>query len=140
MSLTISNLELEAMGMLEESTGALATDVVFTHSSIIFVVKQGDLGKVIGKQGKNIQRLKRLFSREVQVIEGSHELKHFVSNLFAPAAVQDVKQSSSQGKKVLLVKVDAKSKGMAIGSRGEKINRARLMLKRHYGIEEVKII
>ena len=140
MTLTISNAEFEAMGMLEKSTGALATDAVFTDSAIIFVVKQGDLGRVIGKKGMNIERLKRLFARDVQVVESAPELKHFVSNLFAPAQVQEVKQNSSGEKKVLMVKVDAKSKGLAIGTRGEKINRARLMLKRHYDIDEVKII
>lgn len=128
------------MGMLEKSTGALARDAVFTDSTIIFVVKQGDLGRVIGKQGKNIQKLKRLFSREIQVVEEASELRHFVSNLFAPAQVQEVKENSADGKKVLFVKVDPKSKGLAIGSRGEKINRARLLLKRHYGVDEVKIV
>ncbi len=128
------------MGMLEKSTGALATDAVLTDSSIIFVVKQGDLGRVIGKQGKNIEMLKRLFSREVQVIEGSPELAHFAANLFSPAKVLEVKENASQGKRVLFVKVDPKSKGLAIGSRGEKINRARMMLKRHYNVDDVKII
>ena len=141
MTAVISNAELEAIRMLEQGTGALAKDVVFTPSAVVFVVKQGDLGKAIGRQGKNIWRLEKMFGRGVQFVEEATELRNFAANLFAPAQVLEVKQSNSAGgKKMVFVKVDAKNKGLAIGAKGEKINRARTMLQRHFGIDDVKIV
>jgi len=140
LSTVLTNHELQAINLLERNTGAQAKDAVFTDSTIIFVVKTGDLGKAIGKQGRNIAALKRIFSKEIQVVEEAGELSSFVSNLFYPAQVIETKENLFESKKVLLVKVDSKSKGLAIGNGGEKIKRARLLLKRHYSIDDVKII
>jgi len=133
-------MDIEAMGLLSRTTGAEARDVVLSDASVVFVVKIGDLGKAIGKQGSNIHKLERMFGKEVTVVEEAQSLGGFVSNLFSPARIVETREAGSGVKKTLLVKVEPSSKGAAIGTGGSKIKRARLLLKRHYGFEEVRII
>ena len=66
-------------------------------------------------------------------------LEIFVRNLFRPAEVVSVNVAQEGGKKVS-VKVSNDSKGLAIGRSGEKIKRARLLLKKYFDVEDVKIV
>ena len=137
---TLSNEELQMINLLETSTGAKAKDVVLTSSAVIFVLEPGNLGKAIGKQGANIQRLKRGLDKQVDVFEYSESLEGFVRNFFYPVQVIGVEEMDQNGRKTVSVKVDPKNKGLAIGKGGEKIERARLLVKRYFGFDWLKIV
>ncbi len=122
--------------MLEAQTGAQAFDVLLTPESMIFVVKPGDLGKAIGKNGANLARLERMASRRVELVELSDTLEGFLANLFKPARIEKIQANGTS----VIVKVDANDKGLAIGRGGSKINRARELVKRHFGVDELKVM
>lgn len=137
---TISNEELQAINLLEQVTGAHAKDAVISEDSIIFVVEKGELGRAIGKQGASINRLRKAFGRGVEVVEEASELQGFLANVFAPAQIRETRVSDVQGRRVATVVVDPKNKGLAIGRGGERVRKARLLAKRHFGMDDVKII
>lgn len=136
----ISNEDLQAIMLLEQNTGAHAKDVVLGEDAVIFVVEKGELGKAIGKQGANIARLRRAFGKEVQLVEEASDLKLFLANLFAPAKIMEVKQSVVEEKMHVVVVVEHKDKGLAIGRGGERVKKARLLAKRHFDVEDLKIV
>ncbi|NUN11811.1 NusA-like transcription termination signal-binding factor [Candidatus Micrarchaeota archaeon] len=138
MTSVISNEELQLINLLEDSTGAKALDVVNNDDGVIFVVTQGELGKAIGKQGVNIQKLKKQFGKPVEMIEFSPELEVFLKNLFKPVAVEEI--DSKEENKIVHIKVDAENKGLAIGRNGSKIKKARLLLKRLFNVDDFKIL
>lgn len=139
MPALLTNAELESIGILASRTGATATDVVLSDDSVIFVVGKGDLGKAIGKNGSNIARLKSAFGRNVEIVEAAEGVKEFLANIFRPARVVEVREENQGGKRVAFVSVDAKDKGLAIGRGGERIKKARVLAKRRFGIDDVKI-
>jgi len=103
------------------------------------VVKKGDMGLAIGKGGSNVNKVKKMIRKDIEVVEHSPDLKEFIENLFRPANVKRVELLSNNDKLCAYVEVLAKHKGIAIGKNGERIKRAKLLVKRDQGIDNVII-
>lgn len=137
----MSQEELRFISMLEGLTGALALDCIWdkTESRVIFVVRRHDTGKVIGRGGTTIRRLREHFQKQVDVVEYSEQLEKFASNTLAPAKTQNVELHEKSGKKTVVITVIPQEKGKAIGKNGRNIQKSRLLLKRHFGVNNVII-
>jgi len=138
---TLSNEDLQMIALLERQTGARANDVVLAEDSVIFVVQAGDLGRAIGKAGANIAKLRHRFGgKQIDVFEYSDDAAQFLKNVFHPVEVRSVEQVEAGGRKVFHVSVDLKNKGLAIGKAGSKIKKARMLAKRYFQADDVKIL
>lgn len=137
---TLSKEDIQLLNLLEFRTGAHGKDVVRSDNELVFIVASGDLGKAIGKNGTNLARLRREVGASVEVVEAANSLEGFTYNLFKPVPVQEVSMSEDGGRKTVTVKVEREKKGLAIGRNGERIKRARALLKRYYEVDEVKIM
>lgn len=137
----MSQEELRFISILEGLTGALAVDCIWnkTESRVIFVVRRNDTGKVIGRGGTTIRRLREHFQKQVDIVEYSDRLEIFASNTVAPAKTQNVTIHEKLGKKTVIITVIPKEKGKAIGKNGRNIQRSRLLMKRHFGVNNVVI-
>ncbi len=129
---TISNDDLKCISLFESLTGATVKDCLLEKDAVSFVVKEGDVGKAIGKGGANIARARQQFNKNVFVFEHSTDVLEFVKNLFAPVPVRDINIQEKNNTRTALVKIDAKNRGSAIGRGGEKIKIARALLLRHF--------
>jgi N utilization substance protein A len=126
--------------LLESNTGAKAKDAIVTDDAVIFVVGEGELGKAVGRNGMNARRLSSAFKKGVEFVESAPDVKGFLGNVFRPAKLVEVREEMRDGKLTVTVSVDKADKGLAIGRGGERIKRARLLAKRHFGCEDVKIV
>ena len=137
----ISAEQLQLISLLERETGAQAMDVLGSPESVVFLVKQGDLGKAIGKNGTSLQKLSRKMGKRVEFVEFNESLDGFLGNLFKPVQIHEIQKNSAlDGGQSIVLKVDFQNKGLAIGKGGSKINRARELAKRHFGVSELKIM
>ena len=130
------------IALFESLTGAHAKDCLVLEGEdgrIVFVVKSGDMGLAIGKNGSNINRVNKQIGRHVEVIEYSEDPKEFVRNLFQPAAVKNVAISTKGDRQIAIVDVAAKDKGLAIGKNGRNINKVKLLAQRHHTVDDVVI-
>ncbi len=109
------------------------------ENKVILVVKKGDMGLAIGKGGSNINKVKKMLGKEIEVVEHSPDLKEFIENLLRPADVKSVELLNKNGKQCAYVEVPAKQKGIAIGRDGERIKKVNLLVKRNLGIDSVII-
>ncbi len=133
--------EIRYMSLLQDLTGAVARDCIIDEENnrIIFIVRPGDAGKVIGRRGVNINRLRKVLNRDVDVVEYADNLEDMVRNVFSPAKVLGIRLVTRGDKKILYVTVDPNDRGKAIGRGGRKISLARLVLKRYFDIDDVRI-
>ena len=143
MKLTVK-LDTEGIryiGIFESSTGAGVKDCLVDNDAnkVIMVVKKGDMGLAIGKNGVNINKVKKLLNKEIEVVEHSPNLKEFIENLLRPAYVKSVELLNKNDKLCAYVEVLTKHKGIAIGRDGERIKRVKLLVKRNQGIDNVII-
>ena len=87
-------LSMEDMSLIatfERITGAAAVDVVLDDDSerIIFVVREKQLGKAIGKGGSNVKAAAEAFGRTIDVVEIADTPEEFVKSALAPARVEE---------------------------------------------------
>ncbi len=140
-AIRLTSDEISYISLFESITGATAKDCIISENGvIIFVVKQGDMGLAIGKNGSNIKRLRNYLSKPVEIVEYSDKAREFIENILSPAKIRTVEIiERANGKKIAHVDVDPEYRGVAIGKNGKNILKARMLAKRHFGIEDVKI-
>jgi len=134
--------EFRYMALLNELTGATVRDCIVDEENnrVIFLVNPEDVGKAIGPKGFFVQRLKRILNKNIEIVGYSDNLDEQVKYALAPARIKEAKLTTRpDGSKVLYVAVDPADKGIAIGKNGKNVQRARLILKRHFDIDSVVI-
>lgn len=126
----------------EQITGAAAVDVIRDDEGerIIIVVRAKQLGKAIGRGGVNVKAASDVFGRAVDVVEMAETAEEFVKSALAPARVEAVKIIEHRdGNKVASVTVKNEDRGIAIGRDGRNVARARILVKRHFDLDNVVI-
>jgi len=132
--------EMRYISLFQDLTRATVRDCIIDESEnrIIFLVKPGDMGLAIGRNGINIKRLRKLLGRNIEVVEYADTVEKLAKNALAPARVLNVKVlQTPTGKKKIIVTVDPQDKGIAIGKAGRNVARARMILKRYFDIDSV---
>ncbi len=129
------------IALFENITGATASDCVIdpTYERIIFVAKPGEMGLAIGKGGKNINMLRKMVGRTVEVVESGPTIQELIKNSLAPAKVKEIRVTERPDKKIAVVEVEPKDKAIAIGKNGRTIDKTRLLAKRYFQIDHVQI-
>jgi N utilization substance protein A len=129
------------IALFESLTRAVARDCYIDDENdrVIFVVKKGDMGLAIGKNGNNINRVKRSIGKHIEIVEFSDHVDEFIANALQPVSVKKVQVVTKESKKLAFVEVTSKDRGIAIGKNGRNINKAKVLAHRHYGLEDVII-
>ena len=140
MPVVISDEARRYLAAFEDVTGAVATDCVIdeAYDRLVIVVAPGEMPTAIGPNGRTIRRFEERVGEDVTVVEGADEPETFVANALAPAAVYGVTVSENDDV-VAYAEVDDADRGAAIGAGGENIETARMLAKRHFGIDDVQL-
>jgi N utilization substance protein A len=106
---------------------------------IIYLVDKNDVGKAIGKDGRNVKMLSKMLNKNVEIVEYANEIDNMVRNLLTGVTVLKVEVTERDGLKTVYVKVKDDEKGKAIGKDGRNVRRARLVLNRLFNVDRVVI-
>lgn len=141
MKIKLSNEKLRYLALFEEITGVTPKDCVEGDVSnrLTFIIDGKDMGKAIGQNGRNIQKVRNEFEKRVEVVEYSDDPKDFLENIFSPVDVYGVDLREGEEGTIAVVEVDEENKGRAVGRNGWNIKRARKLLSRHHGLAGVKL-
>ncbi len=133
--------EMRYIALFESITGATANDCVIDeeNSRIIFVTKQGDMGLAIGKGGKNINTLRKMVGRYVEVVENGETADQLIRNSLAPARIKEIRITEKPEKKIVVIEVEPRDKALAIGKNGRTIDKTRMLARRYFQIDNVLI-
>jgi len=138
----LTSKEMSYIALFENITSATARDCIVDDelNRIIFVVKEGDLGVAIGRNGKNIRLLERMTGKKHEIIEYAEQPNQFIKNALKPARVNEVRITERpDGKSIAVVSVNPRDKGVAIGKNGRNAERIRFLAKRYFQIQNVSI-
>lgn len=115
-------------------TRATALDCIIDErfDRIVYLIKEGDMGLAIGRQGSNIRKMQRVLGKRIEMVEYSAEIEQFAKNVFKPAVVTGIAKRDD-GK--LTVYVSENDLGIAIGKGGCTIEKARVLLSRFFDTE-----
>jgi len=138
-NLTFTEETLGYIAFFQEATRANVTDCFVDGNRLIFVVREGDLGKAVGKGGENVARLRKRMAKEILVVEFSEDPGTFCRNVFKAYDVKKVDIEDRDGQTHATVTVAATEKGRAIGREGRNLRVARDLIARHHGITSVSV-
>lgn len=124
--------DLKIFSSFERITHVMPTDYVATASSLVFLVTPDTLGKAIGKKASNIEKLKNLFRKRVIVVADSDDPEGFLRSFFGNIGIQDIESRNVMGEVAIIMTVDEKDRGIAIGRDGERIKAAKTLLKKKF--------
>jgi transcription termination/antitermination protein NusA len=134
--------EMRYIALFESISGAAVKDCIIdeVEGRVIFIVNPGQVGVAIGKAGRNIHQLERMTQKKVEIIEYSENETEFIKNALKPAQVREVRiTEKTDGKKMAVVTINPKDKGIAIGKNGKNAERLRFLAKRYFDIQNVSI-
>jgi len=128
---------IQYIALFENMTRAKILDCIPEEERLVYVVKQGDMGLAIGKNGENINRVKKTLDKPIELVEYSEDPVIFIKNAFGPVSVSSVNLTTKNGKRLAYVEVPNKEKGLAIGRNGKNIEKVKMLARRHHTIEDV---
>jgi len=131
--------EIKYITLFETLTGATIKDCIQDEESIGFLVKKGDMGLAIGKNGSNIERVKKALGKAVWVMEFSEDVGDFMKNLFQPTRLRQVRIHDTEAGKQLVLEVARKDCKRIIGHNGSRIKMARKLAERHFAVGDIKV-
>lgn len=139
-NIKITENEMKFIQLLQNMTGATVVDCIVDDETIMFTVKKGEVGLAVGKGGEKIKRFRSMTNKQVEIYEYMNEADKFIKNALKPAKVKDIKLvDRMEGKKIAMVNVDPKDKGIAIGKNGDNIKKIRFLAKRYFQLDTVVI-
>ncbi|MHA2273202.1 MAG: NusA-like transcription termination signal-binding factor [Candidatus Hodarchaeales archaeon] len=105
MRIRIAGRAIQFISLFERLTGVFPRDCVINKggNEIIFIVQSSQMGKVIGKGGTRIGRLREELARDVRVIQHANSPELCAANALKPARIQKAIVEKLEGKQVLRV-------------------------------------
>ena len=139
-NIKITEHEMKFIQLLQNMTGATVVDCIVDDETIMFTVKKGEVGLAVGKGGEKIKRFRSMTNKQVEIYEYMNEAEKFIKNALKPAKIKDIRiVDRMEGKKIAMVNVEAKDKGIAIGKNGDNIKKVRFLAKRYFQLDTVVI-
>ena len=141
---------MELISLFNNISGAIIKDcLIFRNQEhntevIIFLVKEEDVGKAIGKAGEHVKDLKSKLNKKIDVIAFSEDLDHFIQNILQTTknsiVVQDIEIKESRNlKKTVIITVRPQDRGKAIGKEGSMIRKIKEIVIRYFDVDNVII-
>ncbi len=131
------------MGLFQNISGATARDCVIDSKAerVIFVINKGEMGLAIGKSGETIKKVQKVVGKQIELVEWSDDPKQFVMNSLSPQLVSEIRMlERPDGAIIFTVVVDEKKKGAILGKGGRNADKARLLARRHFSVESIRIV
>lgn len=138
-SITFNENTLRHTNLFETMIQVGVKDCIETEEKIVFIVNKGQLGKAIGKEGKNITSIKKILNKEIHLIEYSEDPEEFIRNVFLYYDVKRVALEKRGDITHATVTVDPKNKAKAIGKEGKNLKASRDIITRHHEVQSVSI-
>jgi N utilization substance protein A len=144
----MSNVKLDTqsiryIALFEGMTGASVKDCIADEqsSTVIFIIKEGEMGRAIGASGENIKKVRRRIGKRIKVVQYSDDVQTFICNLLHPIKVKDINiQEDTHGEKVAEVKLESqRDRPAIIGRRGARIKKLTQIAQRHHPISKIVV-
>ena len=149
-NIKIDREAMELISLFNNISGAIIKDCLIFKSPengseiIIFLVKEEDVGKAIGKNGEHVKDLMTKLQKKIDVIPFSENLDEFIQFILNTTKnsilVQniEIKENKTQ-KKTVIITVRPQDRGKAIGKEGSMIRKIKELVLRHFDVDNVII-
>ena len=138
MGIHLSDAAHRHIAAFSDLTGVVPTDCI-VEEPLTFVIPPDDMAQAIGPDGETVQAVEAEFDSAVVLVAASEHPEDFIANALEPAVIEEISIEESGGQLIAEVAVDDRDLGLAIGTDGQRIDRARTLAARHFGIDDITI-
>ncbi len=135
----LSNESMQYINMAANILKIDILDCIVSEGRLIFIVKKGHLGIAIGIKGKNLEKLRNLFKKNIKFVELDNNKEKFIQNLCRPYKVNNISIEGSGDSTVVKIQANTSDKSKLIGKGGSNIDIIRKLAHRHHSIKDVQI-
>lgn len=128
----LNTRDIQLMNAFESITGARVADCFEAEGSVNFLIREGDLGKAIGKGGDNISKARSKMGKRIVVFEDSDNPRDFVVKACAP-----LKASPTIGEESVRIDVP---RGQRDQITGKQIRLIKELVRRKLGVQKVDFV
>lgn len=129
---------MKFMSFFESLTNTRLKDCFIDKNSLlVFVVKENEIAKAIGKKGVNVRNIKEKLNRKIKIVEFNPHLETFVGKLINPLKAKEINVDDNV---VTITGPDTKTKGLLIGRNGQNLRNYEEIVNRYFDIKEIKVI
>ena len=132
----LSNEIIGFINVFERLTRAGVKDCFQEDDTLVFVVRQGQIGKAFGPKGMNIKKLSAMFKKNIKIIGFHSEPTRFVSNLIFPIRAEEIVQDDNV---ITIRAVNMREKGQIYGRDRTNLRRIQKLVSKYFPGLEVKI-
>lgn len=135
-------LSNEVMQYINMATNILKIDIldcIVTEDRLIFIIKKGNLGIAIGIKGKNLEKLRTIFKKNIKFVELDDNKERFIQNLCKPYKINNISIEGSDDSTIVKIQASTSDKSKLIGKGGSNIDIIRKLANRHHSIKDVQI-
>jgi len=127
--------KIQKINLFENLTNTKVKNIL-DEERLIVIVEHGELGKAIGKKGKNIRMVENIMHKKLKIVEFSNDPIKFVSNFIYPIKVNEITLNDD----VIEIKErDRKTKGLLIGRERKNLNELNDLVKNYFNLK-IKIL
>ena len=141
---------MELISLFNNISGAIIKDCLIYESPenqseiIIFLVKKEDVGKAIGRSGEHVKDLMTKLQKKIDVIPYSDKIDQFIQYILNTSKnsikVQNIEiKENKNEKKTVIISVRPQDRGKAIGKEGSMIRKIKMLVIRHFEVDNVII-
>lgn len=124
--------DLGFFSKFESITRVMPSDYYASDELLVFLVNPTQMGRSIGKKASNIAKLRKAFGKKVVIVPDNEKPEAFVRSFFNNVSIAGVEVREAMGEMLIVLTVDEKDRGIAIGKNGERIKAAKSLLKRKF--------
>jgi len=134
-----SNENMQYINMASKTTNTDIIDCTIAEDNLIFIVRKGQLGAAIGRNAKNLEKLRSMFKKNIKFVEFDEDKEKFILNLCKPYKVKNITLEHEGEETVAKIEVELSDKSKIIGKGGRNIELIRKLANRHHSIKDVQI-
>jgi N utilization substance protein A len=128
---------MKFISLFETLTKAEVKDCFEIGERLVFVVKEGNIGKALGKGGSNIKKIEGMLKKKLRIIEFNPDLLRFIQNVVYPSKVKDINMEDDI---VTITPPDSQTRGYLIGRGAVNLNITKDIVKRYFEVKDIKVI
>jgi N utilization substance protein A len=133
MSVKLETQTIRTIAAFENMTKVHARDCVTVEDTLYFLVDPDKIGFAIGRNGSNIKEVSRSFGKAVRLFAFKREPGEMIRSMIPTVKSVEIK------KETISLSVPSSDRVAVIGRNGKNIKALKDIMKRHFGIKNIKL-